>query len=149
MRIIKDEVQLRLPCKPVSVKEGKEFGRKLYSFLLTHNKKSSTTRAVGIAAPQVGKLITVCVVEDWVMVNPKIISYANHGIESLEGCLSFPDEYKTVWRWEQVSVQCDNWPEVQTFKGVLAIVAQHEIDHLLGTLYFDRVDRDYRNSEGW
>jgi peptide deformylase len=154
--IVKDEAQLRIPSVSVSLKEGREFGRKLLSFLLTFNKRSSTVTGIGIAAPQVGRNITVCVVDPFVMVNPVIAAHSEEQFEFAEGCLSFPGMVSKTWRWKWVTVHCDNWKEDISFcdrgGGISRLecaAVQHEIDHLLSTLIFDRADKSYRNIAGW
>ena len=66
----------------------------------------------------------------------------------LEGCLSFPDFFGTVKRWKKIKAR---WFEIEESKlkrkervleGFEAIVFQHELDHLDGILFVDRVKRD-------
>ena len=105
---------------------------------------------VGLAAPQVGVNRNVVVVDPSsgednsalkVLVNPKITARRG-SIESEEGCLSIPGYRGTVTRSESVDVEyCNEVGEKLTLTatGFLAIIIQHEIDHLHGILFVDRV----------
>ncbi len=120
---------------------------------------------VGLAAPQIGKSIQLAVIEDvnhshltpqqleehnrdrvpfHVIINPRIyIEQETDEVEFFEGCLSIPEFVGIVPRAEAVRVECLNEhaePVVIHAKGWYARILQHEIDHLNGTLYIDRVD---------
>lgn len=75
-------------------------------------------------------------------INPKIISYSKKTKKYFEGCLSIPDYYGEINRSLGLKVSYQN-PEGQTFtetlKGVTAWIFQHEVDHLNGILFPDRV----------
>ena len=99
---------------------------------------------VGLAAPQVGILKRVAVVDtmDGVkleLVNPEIVQKSGcYG--AMEGCLSFPGQSGYVDRAEHVSVRAqDRHGETHTYELDLypARAAQHEIDHLNGVIYLD------------
>ena len=99
---------------------------------------------VGLAAPQVGILrrIVVIEVEDGKvleLINPKIIAFAGEQ-EGLEGCLSLPGKWGVVKRPMHVTVRAMN-RNGETFditgSGLLAKAFCHEIDHLDGKLYID------------
>lgn len=101
---------------------------------------------VGLAAPQVGvsKRIIVVDVDEKdaiVLVNPMIISREGQFIEE-EGCLSVPGIYSQVKRSFKVTVEAldlkDNRIKI-TREGFPAVVFQHEIDHLDGYLFVDRL----------
>lgn len=110
---------------------------------------------VGLAAPQVGvlqRLIVIHVPEDYgeegepeqcyTLVNPEIIK-AGGSEEDFEGCLSFPDLVGEVTRYRWVNVRAlDEHGKALRFRarGILARIIQHEIDHLDGILFFDRMD---------
>lgn len=102
---------------------------------------------VGLAAPQVGMLKRVCIVdigdEDGVieLINPIIIERKGHQEEG-EGCLSLPGEYGVTSRPMSVTVRANNRKgEVFTVsgEGLKARAFCHEIDHLDGILYKDRL----------
>jgi peptide deformylase len=101
---------------------------------------------VGLAAPQVGVLerIFVWEVEDtWgVVVNPTIVARSQDLVEEEEGCLSLPGLAYDVVRTAQVRVEgLDLDGNNLSFEadGLLARVCQHEIDHLDGVLFIDRL----------
>lgn len=102
---------------------------------------------VGLAAPQVGMLKRVCIVdigdENGVieLINPIIIERKGHQEEG-EGCLSLPGEYGVTSRPMSVTVRANNRKgEVFTVsgEGLKARAFCHEIDHLDGILYKDRL----------
>ena len=123
---------------------------------------------VGLAAPQVGIPIRLFVAElpededdpqsgrVYVLVNPKIVKASVTEVEGEEGCLSIPGIYGDVWRAEEVVVRAQDvhGKEIRIrAKGFLARVFQHEIDHLNGILFIDRVGdpaalRTYREEDG-
>jgi peptide deformylase len=100
---------------------------------------------VGLAAPQVGKLVRLIVLDigegPIALINPKITSKQGKQIR-VEGCLSLPGIEATVERANSVSVTGLNEKgEKVTYEaeGLLATVFQHEIDHLEGIVCTDRV----------
>jgi peptide deformylase len=102
-----------------------------------------TAQGIGLAAPQVGRLERVAVVDvdndPIVLINPEII--AESGSERAEeGCLSIPDIYGDVDRAAKVTVRAIDL-EGNTFEReateLLARAFQHEIDHLHGKLFID------------
>ena len=107
-------------------------------------------RCVGIAAPQVGTLVRVCVVdcsvnpkvEDHhgrlVLVDPEIVARSGESEIAREGCLSIPDLTANVRRAVSVTVRGRGLEPVET-RGFEARVIQHELDHLDGLLFLDRV----------
>ncbi len=108
---------------------------------------------VGLAAPQIGVLKRVAVIDvsgpddppdPKVLINPEIVEKSGK-ITWEEGCLSFPRLYEKVDRASQVIVKALNEKgEEVTYEGddnLLAVAMQHEIDHLDGVLFIDRVSR--------
>lgn len=100
---------------------------------------------VGLAAPQIGRSISLCVIEIRsavsVYFNPKIISRSEEKVIFEEGCLSIPGEFFPIERSEKIVIRYDDAggkSRKLTATGFLAIVLQHEIDHLEGTLIVDR-----------
>jgi len=105
---------------------------------------------VGLAAPQIGENVRVFVIDvseedepynPIVFVNPKIIQKSG-ATNSYEGCLSFPEAYTNVRRYENVKVKAldiNGRPFVlEAFEGsLLARAIQHEFDHLDGILFVD------------
>jgi peptide deformylase len=106
---------------------------------------------VGLAAIQVGidQSILVYDVESretsrnlQVLINPRIIQAEGQILSENEGCLSVPDFRADVKRFAQVLVEGvdrDGAPLRMEADGMLAIVLQHEIDHLNGTLFIDHI----------
>ncbi len=100
-------------------------------------------KGVGLAAPQVGVLERLVVIDigegPLVLINPKIIAREGENRDS-EGCLSIPGRNEYVTRAEQVSVSYINMNGKKvtiTGHGLLARALQHEIDHLDGILFID------------
>ena len=110
---------------------------------------------VGLAAPQVGVSKRIVVIDvahpdegeernPIYLVNPEIIWHSDEESCQYEGCLSVPDQSAEVNRYKQVRVQYldYNGKECEIMaEGLLAIALQHEIDHLDGILYIDRISR--------
>ena len=102
---------------------------------------------VGLAAPQIGVLRRVVVIDVgeglMKLVNPEIISFCGEQVD-VEGCLSIPDVHGEVKRPESVIVRAQNEKgeacEVNG-TGLLARALCHEIDHLNGILFTDKVTR--------
>lgn len=109
---------------------------------------------VGIAAPQVGQLHRLVVIDvtgpekregKMVLVNPVVTPIPEGGlIESEEGCLSVPDYRAKVKRAGKVRVEAtdlDGKPVSFEAEDLLSICVQHEVDHLDGKLFIDRISR--------
>ena len=108
-------------------------------------------KGLGLAANQVGvdkRFFAIdmshfdVVKSPLVIINPKIIEASNTMVSGEEGCLSFPGLYQEIERADRVVVTgLDIDGNEVTFegKGMVARVFQHEIDHLDGTLYIDRM----------
>jgi peptide deformylase len=106
---------------------------------------------IGLAAIQVGVnksllIYDISPPEDGhqvnVLVNPKIVSKEGEILSENEGCLSVPDFRANVKRAERVLVEAvdrEGNPQRIEAEGFLAVVLQHEIDHLNGTLFIDHV----------
>lgn len=103
---------------------------------------------LGLAAPQVGKNIRLCVIEEngttYVLINPKITTFSKNMVLMEEGCLSFPGEFFQISRPEEVKVRyLDEKGVSRKLKadGLLGRAVQHEIDHLDGVLIIDRLKK--------
>jgi peptide deformylase len=120
---------------------------------------------VGLAAPQIGRSIQLAVIEDreqymrdWtteqlaererkpvpfhVIINPKLFMSGDEQVEFFEGCLSVQGMMALVPRSRRVQVECldeNAKPKVMEATGWYARILQHEIHHLLGTLYLDHM----------
>ena len=105
-----------------------------------------TEDGIGLAATQVGRSEAIVVIdisdernEPLVLINPVIVS-GEERAKGQEGCLSVPGYYADVERYTNVTVSAlDRAGEEITIQSddFLAIVMQHEIDHLQGTLFID------------
>jgi peptide deformylase len=105
---------------------------------------------VGLAAPQVGALKRLIVLDcsgseepDELIfaVNPEIMTGESESFEE-EGCLSVPGFWANVKRFSRVTVRyqdIDGTPRQRSAEGLLGICFQHEIDHLEGILFVDRL----------
>lgn len=106
-----------------------------------------STKGVGLAAPQVGvsKRIFVCDQGDGVVrkiINPVITPLTDKLIDCEEGCLSVPGIYKKVQRPEKIRITYMNEKGEnveEEVEGFLAIIMQHEYDHLEAVLFVDRI----------
>lgn len=140
------------------VKIGDEVLRKVCRTQLTFDQKLATVlddmaetmykaEGVGLAAPQVGILRRYCVVDvgDGLieLINPVIVEKSGSQTGS-EGCLSIPERFEEVTRPMTVTVHAQNRKGENitiTAEGFKARAFCHEIDHLDGVLYIDRVDK--------
>ena len=103
---------------------------------------------VGLAAPQVGVLRRICVIDvgegPIVMINPVITSVEGEQTGT-EGCLSNPGKYGTVTRPAKVTATAmDENGEVKVYEaeGLFARAICHELDHLDGVVFTDKVTGD-------
>jgi peptide deformylase len=111
---------------------------------------------IGLAAPQVGELLRLVVVDvrpddkpdPIVMVNPEIVAASKDLATREEGCLSLPNQFAEVTRPARVKAR---WTDLTGAKremeaeGLLAACLQHEIDHLDGVLFVDHISALKRN----
>ena len=109
---------------------------------------------IGLAAPQVGAGISMFVIDtEWsnegvgknptVVLNPEI-SDREGEISWEEGCLSVPDYVANVDRHAKITLHAsdlDGNPIEETVEGLRAVCIQHEVDHLDGILFIDRISR--------
>ncbi|HUT21892.1 MAG TPA: peptide deformylase [Candidatus Bipolaricaulota bacterium] len=115
--------------------------------LISDMKETMLKRdGVGLAAPQIGKNIQVCLIntEDGVLVliNPKIIKRSFRKSIDEEGCLSIPGVFGKVKRHKQIKVKTltlKGEPLEINAEGMFARVIQHEVDHLNGILFIDKM----------
>ena len=139
IRKIGDPV-LRATCRPV-----KEINQRIITLLDDMAETMRAADGVGLAAPQVGVLRRVVVIETpdsglIELINPKIIAVDGEQ-EGYEGCLSVPGRQGIVKRPKHVTVRATNrHGEVFEMSGsdLLARAFCHELDHLDGKLYIDR-----------
>lgn len=141
IRTIGDEI-LRKHCKPV-----KEITPRITELIEDMFETMYESNGVGLAAPQVGilKQIVVIDVEDgnqYVLINPEIVEMSGSQTGP-EGCLSVPGKSGTVTRPNHVKVRAFD-EEMNPFElegeELLARAICHECDHLSGDLYVDKVE---------
>ncbi|GHV01318.1 peptide deformylase [Bacteroidia bacterium] len=111
---------------------------------------------VGLAAPQIGRNIRLVVLDasaaaegdqklkdcKRVLINPEIYETSDDEVLMNEGCLSVPGIHEDVYRPEWVRVRYldeQMTPHDELLEGFAARIAQHEIDHLEGTLFVERL----------
>lgn len=152
------EPKLREIAKPVSQIDQKVKG--IIKDLVDTLKVQKSPEGVGLAAPQIGKGLRIFVVNyrnfSRVVINPEIISmkrepHSAHSTslralrgknEILEGCLSSPNYYGPIRRTGVIKLKYlnENGQEtVEAFSGFHAQIILHEIDHLNGILFVDRL----------
>jgi peptide deformylase len=139
--VLLGDPRLRLKGHPVDT-----FGKYLRGLIDDLTDSMRHAPGVGLAAPQIGVAMSVCVVEVegrlHELVNPRIVR-GDGDDRDLEGCLSVPGYVAYVTRRERIWVVAQNRlgrkikvPGV----GLLARAMQHEIDHLDGKLYIDYLE---------
>ena len=115
--------------------------------------KNPKHMGVGLAAPQVGynkRLIVVSLLKDWddenyqtiMMINPEITDFSDDCESDVEWCLSIPGERGSVQRAKSIKLEYIDikWKHQKIkISWVSARIIQHEIDHLNGVLFTDRV----------
>jgi peptide deformylase len=158
------ELVLRQRARPLGMDEIKSDSIRRLIELMRETMRDAP--GVGLAAPQVGHSIQLAVIEDraeysrdfsaqqlaererspvpfHVIINPEISKYPNDSVQFFEGCLSVSGFVGLVGRARAVRVNCLNElgeRVVINAQGWYARILQHEIDHLMGTLYIDRME---------
>lgn len=147
MRVLGDAV-LRETCREV-----KEVTPKIIQLIDDMLDTMYDENGVGLAAPQVGVLKRIVVIDvgegPIVMINPKILETAGTQTGS-EGCLSVPGKNGTVTRPNYVKAEAyDEEMNKYIIEGeeLLARAICHELDHLDGKLYVDLVEGELRDNE--
>ena len=125
-----------------------KFDRRLHQLLEDMADTMLEADGVGLAAPQVGILKRCCVIDVGEglieLVNPEIVSREGE-VTVIEGCLSVPDRAGKVVRPEKVKVRAQDRngePIEVEGEGILAVCLCHELDHLDGILYVDKMIED-------
>ena len=136
---------LRTPTTPLKLETMEELK---YAHFLAFSMAETLSKfeGLGLSANQVGLSHRVCAInmgdEIWTMFNPEIIEKSYTISEYQEGCLSYPGLYLKLNRSDHIKVrfQATNgeWVEKE-FDGLTAVCIQHEIDHLDGVVYTDKV----------
>lgn len=153
IEIGKDNPTLRTHCDPIKTSEWKQYvklGQEMLAYI-----KNPDHAWVGLAAPQVGvtkRIIIVSLMHNWddesfrtvMMLNPEIIEASDTTISSVEEwCLSLPKTKKGfVARHKEIKLRYyDEKMQEKTLRlsGLASVIVQHEIDHLDGVLYIDKL----------
>ncbi len=150
---------IRIDGDPILRKISREVGEVNDRIRLLLDDMAETmyeAEGVGLAAPQVGILRRVIVVDPRdgetglvKLVNPEIIEKDGEQI-GLEGCLSIPEFNATVKRPEHVKVKYlneDGEEKIWDAHGFPAVILCHEIDHLDGILFKDKYIEEYKASD--
>lgn len=116
--------------------------------------------AAGLSAIQVGiplqvlfarEFVSNRVGTDYILINPKFVSFSREKELDWEGCLSFPDLYGKVWRSKKIKLKYQNVQGEEqrlTANTFLARVIQHEMDHLEGITFNTKiVGKMYKGDE--
>lgn len=133
-----------------------EFGPALHKLCEDMAETMYDAPGVGLAAPQIGDGRRVIVVDSgekpgsglMFLCNPEIVERSRETITWSETCLSVPDLEVTVSRHKRIVVRYATplgEAREHVFQNFEAVIVQHEIDHLLGTVLLDRVSRFRRS----
>jgi peptide deformylase len=145
VRIIRKDTD---PVLRKKAKEIKEITPAILRLLADMAETMDAANGVGLAAPQVGiekRIVLVKIGKNELLelINPVILKQSGDEVD-VEGCLSFPGLYGEVQRALEVEVEAlDRHGKKKKIKGtgLLARALQHEIDHLEGVLFVDKVLR--------
>jgi peptide deformylase len=165
---------LRQPARALSFAEIT--GKEIQNLIEAMRSCMREAPGVGLAAPQVGMSLQLAVIEDreeyhkdasaeylrererrpvpfHIIINPTLTAIAGEKAEFFEGCLSLPGFSALVPRVRRVRVECLNEQgkeKVIEASGWYARILQHEIDHLHGGLYIDRMhSRTFTSADNW
>ena len=143
-----DSLFLREESLPVSesMLQTEEWTLLRERMLLTVQDPEAT--GVGIAAPQVGIHRNVVAVQRFdkegepfeFFINPEIVEHVGERADGGEGCLSVPELYGNVSRWQEIVLRYRDEEFVEhteRIEGFTAVIFQHEVDHLSGRLFID------------
>ncbi len=140
------------PIEKEDIKKYLKLGKEMLKYI-----KNPDNAWVGLAAPQVWinkRLIVVSLIKDWedenfptiIMINPEILEYSEEKELDKEGCLSVPQERWLVKRWKEIKLQYIDEKGLLkklVLKWLSARVVQHEVDHLDGILFTDKLESKY------
>lgn len=123
-------------------------------------KTVTANQGVGIAAPQISQPYRIFIIASHpsdryplaptmpptVMINPRILSHGEQVVKDWEGCLSVPDTRALVSRYQQIEVEYTTKSgelKQEILTGFIARIFQHELDHLDGIIFTDRLSEPY------
>jgi len=145
IRIYGDDI-LRSNSKSVENIDGS-----LIEFLEAMSRTMLLAKGLGLAANQVGRTIRAFSIDmshfdvldqPRIIINPEIVDTNGKIVSGEEGCLSFPGLFQIIERYEKVAVKSIDINGKEYFieaSGMIARVLQHEIDHLDGRLFIDKL----------
>lgn len=155
IEIGKDNPMLRTVCEVIKKDEWKKYvklGKEMVAYI-----KDPDHAGVGLAAPQIGvtkRIMVASLLKDWedenfstiAMMNPEILEFSSETTEEIEeGCLSLPKTKKGfVSRSQNIKLQYfDEKMKIKTLRlsGLASVIVQHEMDHLNGVLYIDKLTK--------
>lgn len=135
--------------------EVDKIDKSLAEFFPVLKKMMRTHDGVGLAAPQIGKNIRVIATTQWqkkgdkkkfvweiIMINPKLLQVSKETFLAEEACLSVPDVYGYVKRHKNIMIEymdIKGNKQTKKLKDFNATIVQHEIDHLDGILFVDKI----------
>ena len=146
---------LKIPAQPVSQITDKKLSELIDSLIAT----AVNAKGVGIAAPQVSQSYRLFIVASrpsdrypyapemppTAMINPQIISHSAEIVKDWEGCLSIPGVRGLVPRYQKIAVEYttrEGKLERKVLTDFVARIFQHELDHLDGKVFLDRIEND-------
>lgn len=149
----RDQPILSQIARPVTDIQEYSTQRLIDSLIFT----AEQANGVGIAAPQVYQSQRLFILasrpnlrypqaplmESIAMINPRIVDHSTEMVKDWEGCLSVDGVRGLVPRHQLIAVEyCDRWGQLQKqeFTDFVARIFQHELDHLNGILFVDRVE---------
>ena len=153
-----DSVLLRSKSRRINLQDDLETTQLLSKRLLA-TVQDPKNAGVGIAAPQVGILKQMIVVQRYdkegfpfeTYINPTIKQYSKKTQFCLEGCLSIPDKLDTTKNRAYAILleydRMDGSHEIEMVEAFTAVIFQHEIDHLNGILFTDHLDLEIKEAE--
>lgn len=149
-----DSLALREESRPMSESLLRTDEYALLRERMLQTVQNPEAEGVGIAAPQVGVRRAMIAVQRFdkeggpfeFFLNPEIIELLGEKADGGEGCLSVPELYGNVSRWQHILLRYrdEQWVEhTEHIEGFTAVIFQHEVDHLSGRLFID-----YLSAEG-
>ena len=140
--------------------EVKDFAKVLLTLMYEYD-------GIGLAAPQLGENICMiavtqrkeqkakkgqsakkAIISEQIMINPELLEHSTTTQITEEACLSLPSQYGEVERYQRIKVKYQDpqgKPHTKKLHGFNAVVVQHEMDHLDGILFTDKMIRDTSN----
>lgn len=147
---LQDSILLRTKSENLVFESGNRNLANLIDRMIATVQDSATT-GVGIAAPQIGILKNIIIVQRFdkpekpfeAYINPKIIKYSEMKQDCREGCLSVPNKMDTLsTRSYAILIAYETQyrqNQIEMVEGFTAVIFQHEIDHLNGVIFTDYI----------